>query len=217
MKRIHIITIAFVLGIVLVPLSVAAKDGQPSTVKPPEPTTTKSSEPQLPHPELGTSGKKADTTTTTPSTDGTEVKRERLSTDKLKTCEERQTQVNEIMARILTRTKANFTRITTAAERAEAFYTQQGNVLSNYDALLATVTSTKAAAQAAIDTLSSTSTFSCTSDAPKADIQDFRTHRESKVTAMTAYRDAVKALIKGIKSVQPTDTTTTQATTEVKQ
>lgn len=216
MKRIKIIMLALVLGIVLVPLSVAAKDSQPDTNKLPEPTTTKSTEPQIPHPEPGTSGKKADTTKETTSTDGTEVKRERLSTDKLKTCEERQTQISETMARIVTRTEANFTRITTAAERAEAFYTQQGNVLSNYDTLLAVVTSTKAAAQAAINTLSSTSTFSCTSDAPKADIQGFRTHRETKVTAMTAYRDAVKALIKGIKSVQPTDTVTT-STTEVKQ
>ena len=142
------------------------------------------------------------------------MKRERLGVDKLKICEKRQAQVNAIMDRVVTRSKSNFERITMASEKAQAFYIKQGNVLANYDALVATVASTKTAAQAAIDTLSSTADFTCTSDAPKSDIQEFKTHRVHKIEALSAYRDAVKALIKGIKSVQPAETETS---TEVKQ
>lgn len=141
----------------------------------------------------------------------TEVKRERLADVKLKVCEKRQTQVNKIMDRVVTRSTMHFERITTASERAQAFYLKQGNVLSNYDELVATAASTKTAAQTAITELEDKATFSCTSDAPKADIQDFMSHRTHKIEAMSAYRDAVKALIKGIKSVQPAEAETSEA------
>lgn len=140
-----------------------------------------------------------------------EVKRERLAEVKLKICEKRQTQVNALMDRIVTRSTKHYDHITTASERAQAFYVKQGNVLANYDELVATVASTKSAALTAITELDDKAVFNCTSEAPKADIQDFRDRRAHKIEALSEYRDAVKVLIKAIKSVQPTETETSEA------
>ena len=202
MKRISIITIALVLTLSLTPFAASARNGEHDTMTSEDHTTT-----------LKTTDDTKKTVSKETET-GTEVKRERLAVDKLKICEKRQAQVNAIMDRVVTRSKSNFERITMASEKAQAFYIKQGNVLANYDALVATVASTKTTAQAAIDALSSTADFTCTSDAPKSDIQEFKTHRVHKIEALSAYRDAVKALIKGIKSVQPAETETS---TEVKQ
>lgn len=211
MKRISIITIALVLALSLVPFSAFAHNGVDHDAMTPEEHATSLKKTD----DVKKSGSKeketeAEKENATETEKSTEVKRERLGVDKLKICQKRQAQVNDIMARVVTRSKASFERITVASERAQAFYVKQGNVLSNYDALVATVTSTKAAAQTAINALSTTSTFTCTSDAPKADIQEFKTHRVQKIDALSAYRDAVKALIKGIKSVQPVETTTSE-------
>lgn len=206
MKRLIIIVSILVLGVILVPLGVSAKHGDTQETTTSE-TTTNTTESEAPHAEATrVSGKQASEDSTS-----TEVKRERLGVDKLKICEKRQTQVNTIMDRVVARSKTHFERITTASERAQVFYVKQGNVLANYGALVATASSTKIAAQAAIDALSSTADFTCTSDAPKSDIQEFKTHRVHKIEALSAYRDAVKALIKGIKSVQPVETTTSEA------
>ena len=212
-KNTRIIVFALTAVILLMPLSVYAKDGTPNSDSP---TTSDHTIPTAAPPSEPSKSTETEThssrlnTSKSDSADVTAVKHERLGTDKLKICEMKQMQVNETMGRVVARSKSAYERITSAAERAEAFYTKQDNVLSTYDTLLAKVTSTKAAALTAVNALSTKSSFSCDSSAPKADIQDFKTDRKNKVTALGAYRDAVKALIAGIKSVQP-------QTTEAKQ
>jgi cytoskeletal protein RodZ len=139
----------------------------------------------------------------------TDTIREKLADLKLKSCTERQANVNTIMTRVVDRSKAQVDRITTVADKAKAFYIKQGNILDTYDTLVADVTAKQALAEAAVATLTSQSSFSCTSDGPKSDIAQFNTDRVAKKAAIDAYRTAVKALIAGIKSVQPTTTGST--------
>lgn len=140
--------------------------------------------------------------------DRKEVARERLDDAKKKACTQREANINAAMDRIVERSQKHVDRISAVSEKAKQFYIAQGNVLSTYDELVAVVEQKKIAAQAAVDALSEGAVFSCDSDGPRSDLQDFRNGRLNKIEAVGAYRTAVKELIAGIKSVQPDDTST---------
>jgi hypothetical protein len=236
-KKAITISAAFVLALLFVPGLANAKDGESSgsgssgsgktttvtterTVK----TETKTPETES---ETETEPATGDDSTATGGVETTHVTREerrqiakeKLSAVKLKVCQQHETQVNNTMDRVVTRSQRHIDRITAVADKAKAFYIKQGNVLGTYDTLVANVETARVAAQAATDALTTTATFSCDSDGPKSEIQDFRNQRLNKIDAVGAYRTAVKALIAGIKSVQPdtSATTTDTPSTEVKQ
>lgn len=154
-----------------------------------------------------TTSAKSDDTQEVSGTDRKTIAKEKLDDTKLKACQSRESLVKTTMSSVVTRSQANFDKISAAAQRAEAFYTAKGNVLANYDSLVAAVDTAKVAAQASLSNLTNTAVFSCSSDGPKSEIQTFHNQRLSKIDALSAYRTAVKALITGIKSVQPTETT----------
>lgn len=133
-----------------------------------------------------------------------ELARERLDAVKLKVCQKREAQVNTIMDRVVVRSQGHIDRITAISDRTKAFYEKQGNTLDNYATLVASVETSRLAAKTAVDALSTDANFSCESDGPKAYIQGFRNQRLTKIAAVGAYRDAVKALVKAVKSVQGT-------------
>lgn len=164
----------------------------------------------------GTEGAEDNTTQTNPETrrqeitnareERKEVAREKLRDTKLRVCTERQDKVNKIMDRVVDRSQAQVERITKVADRAKAFYVKQGNVLENYDVLVADLDAKRLVAEAAVATLEQKPTFSCDSEGPKSDIADFNSDRLKKKVAIDEYRKSVKALIVGIKSVQPEKT-----------
>lgn len=135
-----------------------------------------------------------------------EVAREKLKDAKLRVCTERQDNVNKIMDRVVDRSKAQVDRITAIVERVKGFYEKQGAILDTYDTLIADVDAKKTLALTAVETLNAKSTFSCSSDGPKSDIANFNSDRLSKKVAIDDYRTSVKALIAGVKSVQPEKT-----------
>lgn len=129
-----------------------------------------------------------------------EVAREKLDAAKKKVCEARQNRINTTMQNVVNRSDRHLDYITKVAVRTQSFYPKSGVTLANYDELVATINEKKAAAEAAIVTVQSKASFSCDSEGPKADIQDFRNHRLGKVEAMREYRTAVRALIDAIKA-----------------
>lgn len=128
-----------------------------------------------------------------------------LAAAQLKSCQNRQHAIDNIMARISDRGQKQLTLFSTIATRVENFYTTKGNTLGNYDTLVANVNAQQTAAQNAVDIIKVDSTgFSCDSSSPKAFVNSFKDSLKSEISALQTYRTSVKNLIVGVKSVQKT-------------
>jgi len=148
-----------------------------------------------------------------PSTSASSQAGAHLAAAKLRSCQNRQTAINNILARIANRGQKQLDLFSTIATRVENFYVAKGNSLSNYDALVANVDTQKTVAQAEVDTIKSASvTFKCDGTDPKGAAQLFLTDLKSEISALQAYRTSVKNLIVGVASVQGTSTSTTDST-----
>lgn len=138
----------------------------------------------------------------------------RLTAAKLRSCQNRQQAIQNIMSRIADRGQKQLTLFNGIATKVEAFYTQKGKTLDTYDALVADVTAKQTAAQTAVDTIKTDSTgFSCDSSDPKAFVDSFKSALKSEISALKDYRTSVKNLIVGVKSVQGTTSSSTGHTT----
>ena len=127
----------------------------------------------------------------------------KLTAAKLKSCQNRQQAIQNIMSRIADRGQKQLTLFTGIATKVENFYTTKGKPLSNYDTLLADVNAKQAAAQSTVDSIKSDSTgFSCDSSDPTGFVNSFKTALKSEILALQDYRTSVKNLIVGVKSVQ---------------
>jgi len=145
-----------------------------------------------------------------PTTAGRASGQAHLAAAQMKSCQNRQKAITNIMARISDRGQKQLTLFGTIATRVETFYTDKGKTLSNYDALVADVNAKQAAAQAAVTTTSSDSTgFSCDGSDPKGFVDTFKNSLKSEISALQDYRTSVKNLTVGVKSVQSTTASTT--------
>jgi hypothetical protein len=118
------------------------------------------------------------TSTSTRSSQGPTAQanaQEHLANAQLKSCENRQKAITNIMSRISDRGQKQLTLFATIATRTETFYTNKAKTLSNYAALVADVNAKAAAAQTAVTAISSSkSTFSCTGNDPKGVVGAFK-------------------------------------------
>lgn len=143
-----------------------------------------------------------------------ETAQTRLADAKLKTCQNREKAVNNILARITDRGSKQIDVFNKIAQRTEAFYTTKGKILSNYDALVVDVNAKKVAAQTAVDAVKSNSvSFKCDGTDPKGAAASFKDSLKSEIAALKAYKTAVKNLIVGVKSVQETTSTNSKTST----
>lgn len=131
---------------------------------------------------------------------------EKLAAKQKEVCEKHEQQINTITERISQRNQAHIDRLSDVTEKVRTFYEAQGKDLETYDALLAEVEASKAVAQQAADAVKAGKSFDCDGDAPRQAIQDFRANRLIVIDELKIYRDAVKALIAGVKGAQATDT-----------
>lgn len=175
----------------------------------------------------GTSTTSGDTTmTTSGSTDTTStgananksvekrnaanVKREDA---KLRACQNREKVINNITSRIADRGQKQLDLFTSIATKTEAFYVNKGKTLSNYDALVADVNAKQAAAATTVAAIKAKSTtFTCNSSDPKAEITSFKDSLKLEIAALKEYKTAVKNLIVGVKSVESTTAGTNTST-----
>jgi hypothetical protein len=132
-----------------------------------------------------------------------EAAKGRLTEAKQKVCDARKKNITTLMSRNGENAQKHFNQITTISERVQKFYTEKGKVLANYDDLVADVNAKKTLAQAAVDSLkSSSASFDCSAENPKGTLDAFKVDLRSKTVALIDYRTAVKNLIVGVKSVQ---------------
>jgi hypothetical protein len=136
----------------------------------------------------------------------------RLADAQLKSCQNREKAITNIMTRILDRGQKQASLFGTIASRTEAFYVKSGKTLSTYDALVADVNLKATTAQTALTTTTTDSTgFSCTGTDPKGFITTFKDSLKTEISVVQAYRTSVKNLIVGVKSID-SPTTNSQTT-----
>lgn len=137
----------------------------------------------------------------------------KLSEGKLMSCQKREASISNIMARVSDRSQKQLDLFSTIADKTEAFYVKRGVTLTNYAALVADVTTQKAAAQTTIDSVKATSVqFKCDGTDPKAVISSFKLQLKAEIAALKTYKTSVKNLIVGVKSVQSDATAQNEST-----
>lgn len=142
-------------------------------------------------------------------TERKEAAQKRLTEAKMTACEKHEEKITAMMTRIADRGQKQIDLFTTISERTQQFYEDKGNVLSNYDTLVAETAAKKEAAQAAIDSVKASSAeFSCDGEDPRGAATAFKENLKLKIEALQAYRASVKDLIVGVKSVQTSESTT---------
>lgn len=152
-----------------------------------------------------TAAEEQKTTAQTSAADRKEATQTKLADAKLKACENRQKAIQNIMARIADRGTKQLDVFNKISERTQAFYTDKGKALGNYDALVAEVNAKKGAAETAVQVVKdSSATFACDGENPKGVVESFKESLKAEITALKEYRTAVKNLIVGVKSVQGT-------------
>lgn len=131
--------------------------------------------------------------------------KERLEGKKLKACEAREKRIDATMEQMTKRGQAHIAVFTKISDRVQAFYTDKGRTVENYDALVADVQAKKLAAEQAVSGAQSVGeVFSCASDNPKIASAEFRDAHKAQVAALKEYRNSVKNLIVAVKSAQST-------------
>jgi len=121
---------------------------------------------------------------------------------KLRACQNRETTIKNIMARIVDRTQKQANLYSTISERTEKFYADQNRNLVGYDELVSDVNITKDAAQSAVVNLkASAQQFTCDSDNRRELAQTFNDNLDKVIEALQAYRQAVKSLVAGVRSI----------------
>lgn len=130
--------------------------------------------------------------------------RQKLDDAKKRICANREKTIIKRLTNVVDVRQKQIEHIDKIVKRTKDFYVKKGKTLANYDDLVAAVDEKRAAAVASLDTTKTGTTFSCDSDGPKQDLQDFKAKRTVLVDAIKEYRTAAKNLIVGVKSVQGT-------------
>jgi len=128
--------------------------------------------------------------------------KQRLDDTKRRVCASHQASINKLISHVIGQRQKQIDHVGEIATRVQNFYVKQGHELANYDALVSDVNMKKAVAQAALDAAKPNTAFSCDGDGPKAELQAFRDKRSVVVATIKEYRQSVKNLIVGVKSVQ---------------
>ncbi len=92
--------------------------------------------------------------------------------------------------------------------RVETFYMTRlvpsGKTLPNYEALLAAISTKKAAVEAALNTANTdVQNFNCTNPNPKADLQKFRLDMQNVIKSLKDYKMAVRNLVVAVYGLTP--------------
>ncbi len=120
-----------------------------------------------------------------------DVTQNRLTDGKLTSCQNRQKAITNILARIADRGQKQINLFSIITQRTESFYADRGETLANYDSLVVDVATKKAAAQAIVDTIKSTSTtFDCGDDNPKGVADSFKDSLKKEIEALKTYKAA---------------------------
>ena len=130
---------------------------------------------------------------------------QRLEGAKKRACEARQDKLNDLMSKMDTRRESVFERITKVSDAVQQFVADKELSVPEYERLIANVNAAKVLAEATATEQKAVPDLDCSGEQPRADVDDFKQKRADSIDAMKAYRDAVKALAKAVRSVVVTE------------
>jgi|SRR3990167_5442880 len=118
-------------------------------------------------------------------------------------CDVREARVEAIMNRMANRGQRQIELFSTIATRVETFYTDKQLSVSNYEDLIADISTKKIAAQAAVDDLKDAiPDFQCDTSMTRGAIANFKDEHKAMREALKAFKTAVKDLIVAVKTAQ---------------
>ncbi|MDK2899340.1 MAG: hypothetical protein PWQ10_527 [Patescibacteria group bacterium] len=124
----------------------------------------------------------------------------KLEGDNLKNCQSRETEINNIMARITNRGEKQLLLLDATATRLQTFYNNNNYKLNNYDELINQINTTRVEAQNTVQTMTRNNTsFNCGSDDPKSTANSFKERVRLQSNALDGYKTAIKNLLSNIK------------------
>lgn len=122
-------------------------------------------------------------------------KQANLAGNMLRVCEQRQTNINNLMNRITLRVNNQIVLFGQIASNVQNFYTKSGKTVSNYSSLVSLINAAQLKAQSGLSTLQQNSSINCGTGNPKAIITSFRGYVKVEIGNLENYRIAVKNLI----------------------
>ncbi len=159
-----------------------------------------------------TTSTEQDDTTTSNSQSRAEVLREkaaevkeqaiaRLEGRKLELCRNREQRIQTIFANTANRSQGHYDQISNAYNRVENFYVSKELNIENYETLKSEIDANKEQASLAVGEIKDQKPqFSCNSDNPKAQAEEYKALVKNKISTLVSYRDSVRKLIDAIKT-----------------
>lgn len=146
-----------------------------------------------------------------------EMVKHRLTDGKLKACQSKEKAIQKRSVQLIRQTVTMQEKFDKIAARVQTYYTEKavpaGKVVANYDSLVATIATKKAAVATAIaEAKSHSDGFSCEAEAPKDRLTDFRTDMLAVKAALKEYRTAIKDLIVAVRSAAASPASTSSST-----
>ena len=152
--------------------------------------------------DQNSSGQVADTSTNVntskPSSAGDS--NPKLANAHLKSCQNRQHAIDNILRRIVSRGQNQLELFTTIANRVEAFKTNKNLTVANYDQMLTTLLADHTKATNDLSTMKTTDTLDCNSPDPKGLVTAFKADLQQEISDLKTYRTDVKNLIVAVKT-----------------
>jgi len=125
----------------------------------------------------------------------------KLQGKNLESCQNRETVMNNIMARIGDRGQKQIDVVDSIDEKVQAFYVKKNISIENYDTLKKNVEDKKTLALAAMNNVRNINgNFDCKGDNPKGIATQFKSQASAQSEAINNYRNAVHDLVVAIKT-----------------
>ena len=125
----------------------------------------------------------------------------KLSGDNLNRCQQRQSQINSLQSRIVTRTTNQITLFNTTTQRVETFVMSKNLSVPNYAVLTSKLETDQTTVGADLTALKANQTLDCGSTDPTGTLSDFRTNVQNMFTDMQTYKADLLKLITAVKAV----------------
>jgi hypothetical protein len=128
-----------------------------------------------------------------------------LASGPLKSCQKKETAVNNIMVRTVDRATKQIAVFDKIATRTEDFATTKGKQPANLSTLTGAVDAAKLKATTDLSSLTTTATFKCDGTDPKGAAGVFKSNLKIVTADLKAYKTAVKNLIVGVAQANGVD------------
>lgn len=123
----------------------------------------------------------------------------RLSADHRRICEQRQSQLQALMQKLVNDAQLQLNYFTESAQAVEAYYRSSGKRLSNYDQLVSNNNNAANEAKQALNLASNAATINC-AGYPPDDIKTFKERLQALHDRLFSYRSTVKTFVLAVKS-----------------